>query len=233
MKQFIQLGAFAVVSSFSSWSLAEDASPSAARSSVVGTAPSRAFELTLSAGFAQGFGDVSKAAHISDFARDGGSLQLGLGYRLNPRLMVGLYAEGTGYDHGDLSSKDARVVGASAGVQVQWHFRPFRKVDPWLSAGVGWRGYWETENDSVTRSLQGVDSLRLQAGVDYRLAPKISISPVFGLSIARFFAEKHPGQSYFREIDSPQPGVFLFAGAMGRFDFGGLGHKDVKQVASR
>jgi len=231
MKPLIHLGAFAVVLSINSLAFAEEASTTPSR--VVGTAPSRAFELTLSAGFDQGFGDVSKTMHISELAGNGGSLQLGLGYRLNPRYMVGVYAEATGYDPGDLSSEHARSAGVSAGVQMQRHFAPFQKVDPWLSVGFGWRGFWETEHDSVRRSLQGVDWLRLQAGVDYRLTPMVSISPVLGLSVSKFFAEKQPGHTEFREIDAPRSNVFLFAGFMGRFDMGGLSRRNVTQVASR
>ncbi|HET9956105.1 MAG TPA: outer membrane beta-barrel protein [Polyangiaceae bacterium] len=229
MKALIQLATFTLASSLSSLALAEEPTPSR----IVGTAPSQALEISVSGGFAQGFGDVSKTTRISDFARDGASLQLGLGYRLSPRFMLGVYAEGAGYEHGALNSKETDSVGAAAGIQVQYHFAPFQRVDPWLSAGVGWRGYWETEDDSVKRSLQGVDSLRLQAGVDCRLTPQIALSPVLGVSIAKFLAEKQPGQSDFHEIDSPRSNVFLFAGAMGRFDLGGLSYRNPTQVASR
>jgi hypothetical protein len=231
MKPTIQLGAFAVILSISSLASAQEAGTSS--SSVVGTAPSRAFELTLAAGFDQGFGDISKTTPISDLAREGGSFQLGLGYRVNPRLMVGLYSEVAGYDPGDLNSKHTQAAGASAGLQAQHHFAPFQKVDPWISVGLGWRGYWEHENESVTRSLQGLDIFRFQAGFDYRFTPKVSISPVLGVSVAKFLVEKQPGQTDFSEIDSPRSNIFLFVGAMGRFDIGGLAYRSVTQVASR
>ncbi|MGC4087193.1 MAG: outer membrane beta-barrel protein [Polyangiaceae bacterium] len=176
---------------------------------------------------------MSRTMRLSDVTRNGGSFQLGLGYRISPRFMIGVYGEAAGYERGDLQASGSDVAGAAAGVQAQWHFAPFEKVDPWLSAGFGWRGLWETQGDSVRHSLQGVDSLRLQAGVDYRLTSKISISPVLGVSVAQFLAEKQPGASDFNEIHGQRSNVFLFAGAMGRFDVGGLSHRAPTQVASR
>jgi hypothetical protein len=191
------------------------------RSRVISTAPSHAFELTLGSGFAQGFGDVSKTMHLADLAGEGASLQLGLGYRASPRFMIGVYAEGSGYDAGDLNSKAAHPLGAAAGLQAQWHYAPFRRVHPWLGVGAGWRGYWESGHDSMTRSLQGADLLRMQLGTEVRLSPGFSLSPLLSVSLAEYFAQKQPGADNFHAVDSPRSNVFLFAGALGRFDIGG------------
>lgn len=231
MKAFIHLGSVALVLSATSMAFAEDASSTS--SSVVGTAPSRAFELGVSAGFTQGFGDVSRTTRLSELARDGAAIQLDLGYRVSPRFLIGVYGEAAGYQRGDWDSEHTDTAGAAAGVQAQLHYAPFQKVDPWLGVGFGWRGLWQTKDDSVRRSLQGFDALRVQAGIDYRLSRQISISPVLGLSVSRFVAEKKAERDDFTEIKSPRDNVFLFFGAMGRFDFGGVATRNVNQVASR
>jgi len=186
------------------------------------TAPEHALELTLAAGYSQGFGDVEKgdSASLTQMGRAGAGLQLGVGYRFEPRLMIGFYGEAAGYDPGTRVDKDGEVFSAAAGVQAQWHFAPYAQLDPWLGIGTGWRGYWVREDDSESYSMQGLDLARVQAGVDYRLAPGISVSPLLSLSVSKFFADRTPSDRDYEEIDHPTANVFLFAGIMGRFDLG-------------
>jgi len=231
MKSLVHCAAFFVVAAVSSFASAQD--ETAPRSRVMSTAPSHAFELTLGSGFAQGFGDVSKTMHLADLAGEGAAIQVGLGYRANPRFMIGAYAEGSGYDAGDLNSRQAHPLGAAAGLQAQWHYAPFRRAHPWVGIGAGWRGYWESGHDSVTRSLQGADLLRMQLGADVRLSPGFSLSPVLGVSLAEYFAQKQPGAPSFHAVDAPRTNIFLFAGALGRFDIGGSRSMSGSQIASR
>jgi outer membrane protein W len=186
------------------------------------TAPVHALELTLAAGYSQGFGDVSKdqSASLTQMGQAGMGLQVGIGYRFDPRLMVGFYGEAAGYDPGSRVDKHGDVFSTAAGLQAQWHFIPYAQLDPWIGVGAGWRGYWVREDDSESYSLQGLDVARLQAGVDYRLAPGISLSPLLSLSVSKFFADRTPSDRDYQEIDRPTSNVFLFAGLMGRFDIG-------------
>jgi hypothetical protein len=192
-------------------------------SRVIGNAPSRAAEFTLGVGVTQGFGDIGKyeTQTLTDLSDAGGAVQFGVGYRIEPRLMLGLYGEVSGFENGDLVASDARVFGGAAGVQAQWHFSPFNLVDPWIGAGVGWHGLWVDQKDKGTLSLQGIDSLRLQVGVDYRVSPTIAISPLVGLSAVEFAAKKPAGTDEYEEIKGIRWNVYAFAGAQIRFDVGG------------
>lgn len=226
------VGATAIVLATAQSALAQDRI-SAER--VVKTAPDRALELTLAMGYSRGFGDIAKpqTASLTQMGQEGGALQAGLGYRLSPRFMLGLYGEGAGYSPGALTRRNGHVYGAAAGVQAQFHFMPYALFDPWLGVGLGWRGYWVRQDGVPTHALQGIDALRLQAGIDYRVTPAVSVSPLFSLSATKFHAERGGAGRDYVEIDHPESNIFVFAGLMGRFDIGSQRRAGAASVASR
>ena len=120
---------------------------------------------------------------------------------------------------------------SSAGIQTDWHFLPgAHELDPWVSLGAGWRGYWVNENAGNV-SVQGLELAKLQVGVDYRIDREVSISPVVGADLSAFLTESAPGSDGFRNISNPHVNTFLFAGFMGRFDI--PIEADHSRVASR
>jgi hypothetical protein len=178
-----------------------------------------AVELTVGTGYAQGFGDVgSGVPKLTDMGQAGGAVQVGVGYRLIPQLTLGVYGAGAMFSRSDQIDTSSNLYSASAGVQADWHFLPSRhEFDPWVSLGAGWRGYW-INADQGTTSLHGLQLAKLQVGVDYRVAPAISISPVVGADMSMFLTESTPGSNGYRNIANPNVNTFLFAGLMGRFD---------------
>jgi len=113
------------------------------------------------------------------------------------------------------------VLGATAGVQAAWHVRPERSIDPWLSLGTGWRGFWLNPSSGAVTSLHGLDLARLQIGVDYRLSKDVSIAPAIGGSISMFLSQDTPMTSGSTTIGDKQVNFTGFAGLSGRFDLGG------------
>jgi hypothetical protein len=186
------------------------------------TAPVGALELTIGNGFSQGFGRAAHdEVHIGDLSSGGFSSQLGLGYRVNPHLMVGWYVEGARYFSGSAVPDGTVNYSAATGVQATWHFLPFSRIDPWVSAGTGARGYWVDAPKSQGSGMYGVDVLRLRVGADYKLGPSTSIGPMLGASFATLLAVDDSSTSEPREIDSPGLSTFVFAGVQGRFEIGG------------
>jgi hypothetical protein len=232
MKMLSVVGVAAMVLGITESALAEE---QFAPARYLATAPHKALELTLAVGYSQAFGDIAKqqSASLTQMGQEGAGLQIGVGYRLEPRLMLGVYGEGAGYSPGSLTDRDAHVSSAAAGVQAQWHFAPYAQLDPWIGAGLGWRGYWVKEDGVGTKTLLGADALRVQAGVDYRATPSLSVSPVLSLSATKFFAENAEDEHEYHEIDSPRSNVFVFAGVMGRFDIGPQRKAGGASVASR
>jgi hypothetical protein len=193
-----------------------DASEQRARSLEPAT---HAVELTIGTGYAQGFGNVASGQPtLTDIATAGGALQLGVGYRLIPELTLGVYGSGATFGRGDQVDSSAKLYTAAAGVQADWHFLPARhEIDPWVSLGGGWRGYWNAM-DQGTTSLQGLELAKAQVGVDYRIAPAVSISPVIGADMSIFLTQQAAGQNSWSNISNPNVNTFVFGGVLGRFD---------------
>lgn len=183
-------------------------------------APEKAWEITVGNGYSQGFGRAGDGAHLSDYARGGFSLQLGLGYRIDPRLFVGVYAEGSRYSASDAMPADSTAYGAAFGAQLNWHFLPYSRIDPWIGLGTGGRAYWIDSSEGPADTLYGVDIARLRIGADYRLGPSTRIGPMLGATMTSFVAH----QSVSDEpdaFDSAGLSTVIFAGLQGRFDIGG------------
>jgi hypothetical protein len=191
-----------------------------------------AVELTVGTGYEQGFGKITSGQPtLTDIGQAGGAVQVGVGYRIIPQLTLGLYGSGAMFSRGSEVDPSADLYSAAAGVQADWHFLPGgHLLDPWISLGSGWRGYWISANSGNT-SLQGMELAKLQVGLDYRVAKAVSVSPVVGVDLSTFFTQETPETNRFSNIASPEVNTFVFAGMMGRFDLG-VGSSS-RQVASR
>jgi hypothetical protein len=182
-------------------------------------AAKNAVELTVGTGYAQGFGDVAAGQPtLKDVSQAGGAVELGVGYRLIPALTLGVYGSGATFARGDRVDGSANVYSATAGVQADWHFLPAaHELDPWVSLGTGWRGHWIHANQGDT-SMHGWQIAKLELGVDYRIAPAVSISPVIGADLSTFFTQSTPQSNGYQNLSNPNVNTFVFAGVLGRFD---------------
>ena len=200
----------------------QDDSPEASSPVWPATAPARAVELNVGWGYNQGFGNISEnEGDLEDEATSGTALSFGLGYRLSPSWMIGGYGEGAFYRPDQGSMLDHTHYGASTGVQVQYHLSPFDKLDPWIGLGSGFRSYFVDSRTQGRKTLLGVDLMRAQIGVAYRMSHAWAVTPVVGASLTEFFSSHATGEAGFQSIDEPRPTTFLFAGMLNRFDFGG------------
>ncbi len=187
-------------------------------------AADNAFEITLGVGYAQGFGDIgARQRNLTDQSSAGGELQLGLGWRINPNFMVGLYGSGSIQATGDYTS-GGNVYTATAGVQANYHFLPLDTWDPWIGLGSGWRALWINHQAGGTDSRHGLDIARLTAGVDYRVSSQFAVSPYVGAGLTTFLTQQLVGEQSFSNVNSPNVNVWIFGGIQGRFDlFGNTG----------
>jgi hypothetical protein len=178
-----------------------------------------AVELTVGSGYEQAFGKIASGQPtLTDLGQAGGAIQIGVGYRVIPRLTLGLYGSGAMFSRGDQVDPSADLYSAAAGFQADWHFLPGGyALDPWISLGSGWRGYWVSANNETT-SIQGMEIAKLQVGVDYRIVQSVSVSPVVGVDLSSFFTQSTPETNRFTNITNPEVNTFVFAGMMGRFD---------------
>jgi hypothetical protein len=192
-----------------------------------------AVELTIGTGYAQGFGNIASGQPtLTDVGQAGGAVQAGVGYRLIPQLTLGVYGSYGLFSRGDQVDHSATLSTATAGVQADWHFLPSgSEIDPWISLGTGWRGYWVAA-DQGTSALHGLEIAKLQVGADYRIAPSVAVGPVVGADVSMFLTQEAANANGYSSITSPNVNTFVFAGLQGRFDIP-TGSSASKDVASR
>src|SRR6266851_6482539 len=92
-----------------------------------------AFEIAIAAGYTQGVGDVG--AGVPSLTNSGGpgtSLELDLGWRIDPHFLVGVYGTGAWFSNGDAPGNAFNNCSATAGVQGNYHFLPGENFDPWV-----------------------------------------------------------------------------------------------------
>jgi len=190
----------------------------AARAQEVAPPPDGSFELSLGMGYGQGLGSVAAGVpQLQEFGSAGGTFSIDLGYRFDPRFMVGAYGEVGAFDGGSMLNAD-HATSVAAGVQGQYHVMPGRKYDPWLGVGFGWRGYYADRSLLGTHKLQGLDLARVRLGLDYRVSPGVAVGPVFGITLTDFISEKRPGSDSYTDTKDRKLNTFVFAGLQGRFD---------------
>ena len=202
---------------------AKPESPSASADFDHAVAPVQsALEIAVGTGYTQGGGKLGGAlGNLEDISGPGAAVELDLGYRIIPQLTVGAYGTFAKYQHGDAIDSSTDVLGATAGLQAAWHFRPETSVDPWISLGTGWKGLWLNPSDGKVTALQGLELARLQVGADYRLTRDIAIAPVIGGSVSMFVSQDSPMTADYSEIQDKKVNITGFAGVSGRFDLGG------------
>lgn len=188
-------------------------------------APSRAAEIGIGLGYAQPAGDLTmrEGDRVSNVARAGGQIDAEVGYRISPRWLIGAYG-GYGQFHAPGGTSADIVATANAGVQAQVHVDPYRRIDPWIAFGGGWRGFFVDPRDGGSRGLHGLQLARVRVGVDYRVNDGVALGPAVGMDATMFTTEVRSGEGpTVRSLDSDRYTVtpFFFAGIVGRFDVGG------------
>jgi len=177
-----------------------------------------ALEIGIAAGYSQGVGNVgSGVPSLTDSGGPGTSLELDVGWRIDPHFLVGVYGSGAWFSTGDAPGNAFNNWSATAGVQGNYHFLPGESFDPWVGLGTGWRGYWVNRPEGRD-SRHGLDLARVQVGVDVPVASGIAVSPFIGATATLFLSQQLAPESSFSDIQDRKVNVFLNAGVMGRFD---------------
>jgi hypothetical protein len=204
-------------------------------------APTQAFEIGVSGLYNQGWGNLTdsrspRAAttgrQVQDFAGAGIAAEVDLGYRFMPQAAVGVFAQGTEYDADSRLLSGTNVRSLLAGIQGTWYVRPFRSLNPWVTLGSAYRGYWVVPEVGGISSYQGWEMARLQIGLDMRVTREVAIAPYVSGGIDVFFSEKLPNINA-RNLDPIPVSGWFGAGLLGRFDIGGRYIAPVSSVAAR
>jgi hypothetical protein len=177
-------------------------------------APSNAFELSAGTGYTQGFGSLQSGVGMPSVATPGVAFDLGLGYRIDHRLMVGWQGE-----YAELTAERTNTARAfTSGVALQYHMNPMQRVDPWVEVGVGYRFMVEDPGVGPTLLTHGLQLARVRLGLDFRADEAVSLGPVIGADATMFLFQDFPNVA--TNISDPTVSTFVFAGLQGRFDIG-------------
>lgn len=184
-------------------------------------APSGAAELTVGGGYTQGFGQVTKggANNINDLANAGGAVEVGLSSRMTPYTSVGVTGAYEQYSTGRTLDTESSARGASFGLNAQYHFAPYRRADPWVKLGVGYRLLWQNPSLGPNVLYHGFELAKAQIGVDVRVSPMLAIGPMVGADLNLLLWQRAGGEN--TRIEDPRVNTFVFAGLQARFDTGG------------
>jgi hypothetical protein len=183
-------------------------------------------ELGVATGYVRGHGPAAGGMmpNLQDLAGNGATVRLELGWRIDPRWMVGPYADVGRLARGERGTDGMTSV--AAGLEGQLHLSPAARLDPWIGLGVGWRGLW-LEHTVGTHVMQGLDLARVEVGLDYRVSDRLAIAPTVGIAVTKMLSEKRPAASGYSDIEDRKTGHFFFAGLTGRFDvLGGASRRD-------
>lgn len=177
---------------------------------------SNALEVAIGGSASQGSGGLGDGMEVEDVAGAGGGLEMSVGYRATPNLLIGGYASLAGFGDPDVSSKGA--VTASTGIKADWHFLPAASIDPWVSVGAGLK-FMGIEDGETDHALTGLELGKFQVGVDYRVSPRFAIGPVIGASATLYtHAYDDVMSDDGVELDDKKVNWTFSAGFLGRFD---------------
>ncbi len=194
--------------------------------------PTHAFELQVSGGYTQGFGNIIPDRAILDAAGAGLGLTASLGYRASARASI----EVEGQYQAFASENAGTSQGLDLNVGTTLHFLPTRRGDPWVRLGTGFRWLWV--NDATPGPIgygalggnvgfSGFDLLNVRVGYDIQAWNGVSWAPILGANLQTFvWANSTP-------LAQVQWGTFLYAGLQARFDAGGREDQPRAGEASR
>lgn len=167
-------------------------------------------EVGLRAGFALPLGDATKGNKLSDGYTGMVPIQLDIGYRIAPKIYVGVYGQyGIGIlksdvkDACDAAGADCTASNIRFGVSVQYHFLTRGMLLPWAGVGAGYEiatSSLSAGGKSIDSTVSGFEFVNVQVGGDFVASPSFRAGPFLGLSVSQYSSFKVDGNDV-----SPEP----------------------------
>lgn len=166
----------------------------------------RGFQLALRTGASVPFGKATNDLDLSDYSSVQVPFLVDIGGKPLPELFLGGYVGfGFGGPAGNTAdfceAVDAGCAGFGwrVGAEVQYHFIPGGKVNPWVGYGIGYeavslgiaRDTWDEDDeldeaDVVVSALAGYEFAHLMGGADFRLNKVVGLGPFVDVSFGRY-----------------------------------------------
>ncbi|MFP2957824.1 outer membrane beta-barrel protein [Myxococcus sp. 1LA] len=150
------------------------------------------FSVGLRAGYGLPAGDAYDNSPLDDRFDGVIAPQIDVGYFLNRNVYLGVYGQvGFAQINQDICPStiecDGRVL--RFGVDVNYHVTTTGVFSPWLGLGVGYEiAEFEASSGGISgsSSLQGMEFVHLQGGLDFRLSPQVWLGPYAMVTVGQY-----------------------------------------------
>ena len=166
----------------------------------------RGFQLALRTGASVPFGKATNDLDSSDFSGVHVPFLVDIGGKPLPELFLAGYVgfafggpAGTTADFCEAVDAGCAGFGWRVGAEVQYHFIPDGKVNPWVGYGFGYEAIGfgiaqddeeaseETDEEDVfAAALAGYEFAHLMGGADFRLNKVVGLGPFVDVSFGRY-----------------------------------------------
>ena len=173
-------------------------------------------ELAIGGTYLQSAGTATAAGpgSVRELPGPGAGIDLQLGYRRTPNLVLAFYGGAAGIPDGLAQS---RAVTWTFGVKAEWHFSPNQPVDPWLGAASGIK-LLAIDEAGMSRDAFGFELAKLQAGIDFRVSRSLAVGFSAGISASMYTAQQDALTGRFEALPSKPVSWTLVAGPVARFE---------------
>lgn len=175
--------------------------------------PERGISLGLRLGYGFPMGSASGATgdSLSSLFKGAVPIQLGIGWRFNPKIYAGLYFEYAFVSLADAKQQDCTTSGVSCsatdvrfGGDFTYTFLPYAKFAPWAGAGLGFEisKYTVSAGSGLKSDLtiRGFD-FHLMGGADYRLSSVFRVGPFACLVLGQYSTVEQPATGGTQTLD--------------------------------
>jgi hypothetical protein len=139
-----------------------------------------------SGSFAAPFGKLDSETAASDLLGVGPGFDLDVGFGVSRSLVLGVDGQLLLHTSPE-ACPECNARSFAGGVFVRYHVVQGVRFDPWISAGLGYRGT-KVKLDGESRTFSGLEWLRLQVGGDWYPLSVLGFGPFVGLDLGTYFA---------------------------------------------
>jgi hypothetical protein len=150
----------------------------------------RGFQLGVRTGVVLPAGRLSDENAMSALATAQIPLFADIGAKISRHVFLGGYASfGIGgvtdrWDRDQCLRNDCNAGSVHIGGQIQVHFAPAERANPWLGYGLGYEWLWT--NGFPATTYRGPEYGRFMAGIDFRLSHDFGLGPFVDATLARY-----------------------------------------------
>jgi hypothetical protein len=192
---------------------------------------SQFFQLAIRTGISIPAGSSSAAASMGDAFSFQVPFLLELGVKVHPMIFLGAYGGpsigGTSSPFGNAqgctsgSSRSCIATDWRVGLEVQVHFRPAARFNPWVGYGLGFEAASASASGGgappASQTFTGLELARLAGGLDIRFSRYFGLGPFVGVdfgSYSQLHAEQG-GQTSDQSISSTALHEWITLGVRG------------------